>query len=366
MKLLSSVLCPFNQRNSQNSEMTLLQFAIAHLLNLSRTYRSLSSIKMSICRVVKFEYRTPPITQITTILFHTMTAKDTQQCASSGSDRLSTIQDNRSDLKLLSSSTGSIRTITHLSYAIVSTLCFVMVIWILVFPSSLWYEHSPTHQKLLRAWFYSVSGNRKGKIGAVSSELIAKYTGQYLVQMTHIFPSAIWAAMIPFQLNTKFRKNYSTLHRCIGYGFVGSALSLGTGVFVILYKGLLYENSFADLPPKSFSVAPLLILLTIYFLGTILSALYYAVIARPKSYYTHSVWITRHVASGIWIAVQRILLGTPLFNRPPMTREQQRDAFGNAGFLAMVITIVGGEILIYLWNYERSKSVTAAECKKYR
>ena len=301
----------------------------------------------------------------TTIVFHTMNAKDTQQRASSGSDRLSTVQDSRPDLRLSSSSISSIRTITHLSYAIVATLCFVMVIWILVFPSSLWYEHSPNHQKMLRAWFYSVSGNRRGEIGAVSSELIAKYTGQYLVQMTHIFPSAIWAAMIPFQLNTKFRKNHSALHRFIGYGFVGSALLLGAGVFIILYKGLLYENSFADLPPKPFSVAPLLILLTIYFLGTILVAIYYAAIARPKSYYAHSVWITRHVASGIWIAIQRILLGTPLFNRPPMTREQQRDAFGNAGFLAMVITTVGGEILIYLWNYERSKSVTASEWKKY-
>lgn len=277
----------------------------------------------------------------------------TQKCDSSRSERHIPEHDKKLDPIMLSPS--NIRTITHLSYVFVLILCLVMVVWILIFPSSVWYEHSPTHQKLLHTWFHSVSGNRAG---AASSELISKYTGQYLVQVTHILPGAIWAAMIPFQLNTKFRKNHRTLHRYTGYGFVGSALLLGTGVFIILHKGLLYENSFPDLPAKPFSAAPLLILLTIYFLGTILCAIYYAAIASPKNYYSHSVWITRHVASGIWIALQRILLGTPLFHRPPMSREQQREAFGNAGFLAMTLTIIVGEILICLWNQELSKSET--------
>ena len=273
------------------------------------------------------------------------------------------LHDKKSDSTRLLRSMD-IRTITHLFYGFVSFLCLVMVVWILIFPSSLWYEHSPTHQRLLRTWFHSVSGNYKGEIGAASSELITKYTGQYLVQLTHILPGAIWAALIPFQLNTGFRKNHRTFHRYVGYGFVGSALLLGTGVFIILYKGLLYENSFPDLPPKPFSAAPLLILLTIYFLGTILRALYYAAVASPKCYYNHSVWMSRHVASGIWIALQRIMLGTPLFHRPPMTREQQRDAFGNAGVLAVAITTVGCEILICLWNYDRSKPTTALRRKK--
>ena len=283
----------------------------------------------------------------------------TQKRDSSRSERHFPEHDKKLDPMLLSSS--YIRTITHLSYVFVSILCFVMVVWILIFPSSVWYEHSPTHQKLLHSWFHSASGNRAG---AASSELISKYTGQYLVQITHILPGAIWAAIIPFQLNTKFRKNHRTLHRYTGYGFVGSALLLGTGVFIILHKGLLYENSFPDLPAKPFSAALPLILLTIYFLGTIVCALYYAAIASPKNYFAHSVWITRHVASGIWIALQRILMVTPVFNRPPMSRDQQREAFGNAGFLATALTIVAGEILIYLWNHERSNSETKLGYKK--
>jgi hypothetical protein len=272
------------------------------------------------------------------------------------------LQDKKSDQTFLSSM--EISTISQLTYVFVSFFCLVMVVWILIYPSSLWYEHSQTHQRLLRTWFHSASGKHKGEVGAASSELITKYTGQYLVQLTHILPGAFWAAMIPFQLNTNFRKKHRTLHRYIGYGFVGCALVLGSGVYIILYKGLLYENSFPDLPPKPMSTAPLLVLLTIYFQGTLLCALYNAAIASPKNYYAHSVWITRHIASGIWIALQRILLGTPWFNRPPMTREQQRDAFGNAAFVAIAISTVSGEILISLWSYERSKLTITSERKK--
>jgi hypothetical protein len=150
----------------------------------------------------------------------------------------------------------------------------------------------------------------------------------------------------------------------MGYGVVGSALLLGTGVFIVLYKGLLYENSFPDLPPKPTSSAPLLVILTIYFLATILCALYYAAIANPKNLYSHSIWMTRHVSSGIWIALQRILLGSPWFNHPPMSREQQRDAFGNAALVAIAITMITGEILIFLWNLERSELATTMEKEK--
>jgi hypothetical protein len=256
-----------------------------------------------------------------------------------------------------------VKTINHISYAILTILCAVMVFWILIFPSSVWYEHSPNHRKLLRAYFHLLAGMRNEEVGAVNSDLITKYSGQYLVQVTHILPGAVWAAIIPFQLNTAFRKNHRTLHRYVGYGFVGSALLLGTGVFIIIYKGLLFENSFPDLPPKQFSAAPALIMLMIYFLGTVLTASYYVTISNPKQYNSHAIWIARHVASGIWISLQRMLLGSPLFNRPPMTREQQRSAFGNAGFLSIAITIVSCEILIFVWNSEL-RATKVNECKK--
>jgi multisubunit Na+/H+ antiporter MnhB subunit len=249
-----------------------------------------------------------------------------------------------------------VHTINHILYVVVTTLCIFMVFWILIFPSSLLHEHSPIHQNLLRQWFHSMSGSHYIEVGAVSSDLITKYRGQYLVQVTHIFPGAIWAAIIPFQLNTQFRKKHRRLHRYSGYMLTSTSLILGTGVFIILYKRLLYENFFPDLPPVQVSSSPGLTMLTIYFMGTILMALYHATIT--KNYYNHSIWITRHIASGLWIALQRILLGSPLFNQPPMTREQQRSAFGRAALVAMAASLILCEILISVWNYEQSKILT--------
>jgi hypothetical protein len=249
--------------------------------------------------------------------------------------------------------TGLVQAVNLILYVLVTILSMFMVFWILVFPSSLLYEHSTIHQNLLRSMF----SLQYSDVGAVSSDIITKYRGQYLVQITHILPGAIWAALIPFQLNTQFRKQYRTLHQYVGCMFVSVSLVLGTGVFIILRKGLLYENFFHDLAPVQYTSSPGLMALSIYFMGTILMAFSYATITR--NYYKHSIWITRHIASGIWIALQRILLGSPLFNRPPMSREQQRSVFGQAVIVAVLITFICCEMIISLWNYERIAIATA-------
>lgn len=248
-------------------------------------------------------------------------------------------------------------TVNRVMYVLVTLLCTMMICWILIFPSSLWYEHSPIHQRILhKALNGSGTIGNKYSHGSVSSDLITKYQGQYMVQMTHILPGAIWAVLVPFQLNTPFRKKYPFLHRYLGYTFTSVALLVGIGVFIILHRGLFYENFFDDLAPKMISTSHFMMFMATYFIGTILTSVYYVAVAKRRSFDKHSIWITRHIASGIWIALQRILLGSPIFNRPPMTREQQRDAFGNAGFLAIAISTITSEMLIVCWSYYQPTS----------
>jgi hypothetical protein len=261
-------------------------------------------------------------------------------------------------------------TFGQILYVIVTFLCIFMTVWILIFPSSLWHEHSTIHRMMLQRWFHSLSGDCtisddcEVGVSSVSSDLISKYQGEYLVQSLHIFPGALWAAIVPFQLNSRFRRDHRALHKFCGYVFVGAGLLLGMGVFVIVNKRLSYEYYYDDLPPLSYSSSPGLLLLTMYFMGTVLRALSFVAFTNKKNYQQHSVWIVRHVAAGIWIALQRIMLGSPFYNRPPMTRQQQRSAFGHSAMTAIVITILIGEILIGLRNYQRTDILVAKEFTK--
>ena len=258
---------------------------------------------------------------------------------------------------------------THVLYVIVTFLCIFMMVWILVFPSALWYEHSTMHRTLLVHWFESTSSYNNGVnrgIGSVSSDLITKYQGQYVIQLLHIFPGAVWAAIVPLQLSTRFRREHPSLHKSLGYLFVGTACLVGMGVFVIIHKGLFFENFFQDLPPLTYSSSSGILLLTAYYLGTIFLAFYFVAFKSHRDFYGHSVWIVRHVASGIWIALQRILLGSPLYNQPPMTRIQQRLAFGHAALVSICFTILFGEILIALWDIRRTEGKKMASLQKSR
>jgi hypothetical protein len=253
---------------------------------------------------------------------------------------------------------------SHTLYAIVTILCIFMMGWILVFPSALWYEHSTIHRTLVELWFESVSSTSAGVnrgVGPVSPDLITKYQGQYLVQLLHIFPGACWSALVPLQLNTKFRHDHRALHKVLGYAFVATASFVGMGVFVIIWRGLFYENFFHDIPPLTYSSSPGILLLTIYYLGTIFRAFYFVTLKSPSDYHQHSVWIVRHVAAGIWIAIQRILLVSPLYNQSPMTRIQQRNIFGHSATVSLIVTILFGEILVMLWGLQVLKNAICKE-----
>jgi hypothetical protein len=261
----------------------------------------------------------------------------------------------------------NVTTFSHALYVIVTILCIFMMFWILVFPSALWYEHSTIHRTLVEQWFGSMSSIRAGVnrgVGTVSPDLITKYQGQYLVQLLHIFPGAVWSAIVPLQLNTRFRRNHRALHKTLGYAFVGTATLVGMGVPVIIWRGLSHENFFHDIPPSTYSSSPGILLLSTYYLGTIFRACYFVSFKVPIDYHQHLVWIVRHVAAGIWIALQRILLGSPLYNQPTMTRLQQRHVFGHSALVSMIITILFGEILIFLWDIQFAKNSISEKNRK--
>jgi hypothetical protein len=78
-----------------------------------------------------------------------------------------------------------------------------------------------------------------------------------------------------------------------------------------------------------------------------------------RRFTSHQRWIVRHVSSGIWIALQRLLLITiyPAIYRPPIAREVQRMVFAESGQIAAVITIGMGEYALYLLDQQKAKRI---------
>ena len=229
-------------------------------------------------------------------------------------------------------------------YIATTFLCGFMVFWILVFPSSWLVGRSQLHDDMI---VRTMSEPNQ----VTSIELITKYKGHSAVHFSHTLPGVIWVGAIPFQLHPGIRKQYQRLHRIVGRVFVATSILMMVGVGIILKRGLLYEESFQDLPPNSLPATPGIIFQSAWFLVTVIVA---ALQARAKRFRLHQRFMIRHVASGIWIALQRVLLMTVL-NRPPFTRMQQRAVFGEAAFAAIVICFVCGEIAIRLIEEEEKK-----------
>ncbi|KAG7337472.1 DUF2306 domain containing membrane protein [Nitzschia inconspicua] len=239
-------------------------------------------------------------------------------------------------------------------YQVTTFLSVMMVVWILWMPGSWLMGRSQVHDKVIGAFLDSHM-----KHGIVPHEVVSKYQGHSLIHFTHLLPAAVWSAIIPFQLHREFRKNHPILHRSMGYAFFGSSLLVAVGVFVILHRDLYFERFFDDLPPLSFTSEPIMYLNTFGFLGCALNSL---TLARNKQFFDHQLWIVRHISFGLWVAVQRFLLGTvaaSLFP-PPVPREVQRMAFVVCGFAGMITCHGCSEYSIYLLKQERELTTKTA------
>ena len=118
-----------------------------------------------------------------------------------------------------------------------------------------------------------------------------------------------------------------------------------------MYDGIPKPDSMELLQMKLSSF-----LLTTYFVCSALLAVYYA--GWAKDIQRHQQWIIRHIGSGMWIAVQRIVVmicqGAGLVSGPMM----MRNLFGNAATGSVFVSILLAEIAIRcIKQYDMKKIV---------
>jgi hypothetical protein len=243
-----------------------------------------------------------------------------------------------------------------LLYIVASALSLMMVFWILIAPSSWLVGRSKLHDDILFSFM--------DPDGPTPPHVLNKYAGHTAVHLTHILPGAIWASLVPIQLHPTLRKTRPRFHRISGYVFILTSLVMGAGVFIILKRDLLFENYFDVDEPDILPTKPFLGLLAVYFMGTALAALKSA---RDRKFTAHRKWIIRHIASGIWVALQRVLLGTVfqvIYSARPVSPESQKGAFKSAGLIATLVCLGVGEYTVYLLEQSQTKPFRAKEAEK--
>lgn len=233
---------------------------------------------------------------------------------------------------------GAVSSRLRLIYVMTTALCIQMVFWILIFPASWRVGQSESHDRMLE---------EVTKPGSIQPrQLIFKYAGQTVVHVTHILPGSVWAGIIPFQLHDGFRQRNKKLHRLMGMVFLACSFLIAIGVFVIMNKGLLFENFFEDIEPSKFKQTEIsLSILTGWFIYTGAKAFLHA---KARRFHLHRKFMLRHIAAGLWVSLQRFLINNvaQFIFRPPVAPETQKAIFGQSGMLATVCTIAVAEYVI--------------------
>ena len=227
-----------------------------------------------------------------------------------------------------------------------------MLAWILGLPSTWLMGHWAAHDEVVTRWF------SRRFMPETPIDFWTKWSGETLIQMTHILPGALWAFVAPFQLHPGFRNRYHRLHRYFGYAFLITTWLMAIGFFVAMHKGLFYEHSlaFVDLPPRKTLVKDVF-LINFFMVASVFTISLAAVEARRKKFRVHRRYVIRHIGCSLWVAIQRIMVMTNLggYYQSPLTRFQQREVFSNGGAIGLLLTIGGGELAIYLLEVEEAK-----------
>ena len=241
------------------------------------------------------------------------------------------------------SSTSATAFVLKALYVATSLLCIMMVFWIAIFPSSWLMGHSRLHDDLVDGVIVQPYAYQKGV--AVPPATITKYAGHLAIQFSHILPGAFWAGVIPFQLHPNFRRGNKTLHRVTGYLFLISSLAQAAGLFLIVKRGLTYDHDYVDLLPMNRTKKTIFdvscCVLAVCFAFTAIMAV---VKARAGDIRAHRRYVIRHIGTGIWVAVQRIIV---VCSRPG-TEELMRDRFGDASTVAIVTCLLSSKFAIFL------------------
>jgi hypothetical protein len=228
-----------------------------------------------------------------------------------------------------------------------------MVFWILVFPSS------------GLQGFSLILDEKRAQVELIATHvppnLFSKFRGQYAVHFTHTFPGVLWSAIIPFQIHPGFRKRNRKIHQLLGYTFVASSVIMMIGLLIIIQKKLLFIYFLTNIPDGEILLNEMLQLgLGSWFMLTCGKAIQEA---RRKNWRAHQFWIIRHIGSGIWIAVMRILLilVKPLLVSSvidgPLSSDLKGKLFSAVGTLAMVSTISLSEYSIRLIKDDQDQHI---------
>jgi hypothetical protein len=187
------------------------------------------------------------------------------------------------------------------------------------------------------------------------------------VQLTHILPSAVWALAIPIQLYPDMRKAYPRLHRWSGYAFALAAAFMMYGLYVMHIRGLYYfKTDFPELgehlhmtrfPAVLGWVPHVEVFLSLGVWFTV-SLLYSVQCARKKRFQSHRYFIYRHVASGLWVAVQRLYVGLGAVIGPTNSQAQKQN-FGDGAVFGAAFCLVLAELAVW-----RSRNLKTARQKK--
>ena len=261
-------------------------------------------------------------------------------------------------------------TVLSILYALVVSLCVMMTFWIFVFPATAFMTRNKTW-----LWVDCIDerSGEKSISSAVPLSLTTKYVGHTIVQLLHQLPCGLWVLLLPFQLLTCIRRKYSTVHRTLGYIFTMSSVLLIVGVFFIDRNDLGYvQNDYPTLVPKLLSKEGMaiadefglfghitrllfpfdrliMLFISIWFTVTILMAV---VMAREGKFKNHRAWIYRHTASGLWVAVMRILVVIGAF--ADKSKEMGQFINFTCGIIfSCILTATLAEVAIY---YEETKT----------
>lgn len=245
-------------------------------------------------------------------------------------------------------------------YIALCGLCVMMVSWILVMPGS-WMLGNPFVPERLSKFTEDLFRKNvdEGKV-PVPPSLVFKYKGHTLVQMLHILPAAIWSAIIPFQLHPDARKMYRGAHKVSGYIFAFMSVCIFLGIGVIDQRGLYYHLvDFPGIPhnehESEFGLShhvEFFKIVALWFFFTIVVAVYKA---TKRQYAAHQRFILRHIAAGIWVAVQRLYF----LARNKNDRPGQKETFGDGAFIGLAITVAAAELGIFCIELSKAKSKSA-------
>jgi len=241
-----------------------------------------------------------------------------------------------------------------LLYAVTTLMCLNIVKDVLVFPAS-YRIGDPQHAELMVSRYRELKNQGKSP-KSMPLSIFTKYQEHRAVRLTHLFPAAVWSATIPLQLYPGVRKKCPQVHKMAGYVFFASCFLLMIGLGLIISRGLMCSRH--DFPPlgvpvpdDKFSIASIgianeeLVALSmgLWFTYTALAAV---LAARRGDFVRHQQFAVRHIGSGIWVAIHRLLFVDMLTQNRDDPPAQIKSNFDNATIVSLALCTFVAELVV--------------------